>query len=275
MSAAQLFAVVNEPRDTVFLTILARNKAHMLPYYLQCIDKIDYDKRLITVYINTNNNSDDTEEVLLEWAEKHKDEYNHILFETHEVEELAQENTLPHEWTTQRLRVLGAIRNRSLDIAEAFECDYYFVVDCDNFITPITLKHLILQRKPIIAPMLMSIPFIGNDYSNFFCSVDKNGYYAYDESYWDIWKRDIVGTFEVPLVHCTYLIDRNYINKLTYDDGSNQHEFVIFARSARRNCVGQYICNEHDFGTLFHFPYDINQEQEKEEIDIYFANLSS
>ena len=193
-----------------------------------------------------------------------------ILFERHEVRGLS--DTLPHDWTTERLRVLGAIRNKSLRIAKASGCDYYFVVDCDNFITPSTLKHLILQRKPIIAPMLTAIPQANNDYSNFFCSVDEDGYYAYNELYWNIWARDVIGTIEVPLVHCTYLIDARYLDALTYVDDSEQHEFVIFARSARDNGVCQYICNEDIFGTLFHFLSDLTLEQEKEEIEVHFAS---
>lgn len=267
----QSFADIQEPQDTVFLTILARNKAHMLPYYLTCIDKLEYDKQLITVYINTNNNSDATEEILQEWAERNKNEYKQILFESHQVKGLS--DTLPHDWTTERLQVLGAIRDKSLQIGKVSGCDYYFVVDCDNFITPSTLKHLILQRKSIIAPMLTAIPHTNNDYANFFCSVDRNGYYEHNELYWDIWGRKVIGTIEVPLVHCTYLIDAKYLDKLTYIDDSEQHEFVIFARSARDNDVRQYICNEDTFGTLFHFLSDLTLEQEKEIIDVYFAAL--
>ena len=81
----QSFADMQELKDTVFLTILARNKAHMLPYYLRCLDELEYDKQLITVYINTNNNVDATEEILREWVDKNKSNYRQILFERHEV----------------------------------------------------------------------------------------------------------------------------------------------------------------------------------------------
>src|SRR5437016_2885352 len=103
-------AYTQEPRNTVFLTILARNKAHMLPYFLPCIDNLSYDKQLITIYINTNNNIDATEDMLHAWAEKHKNDYKQIIFESHEVEALSAD-TISHDWTINRLKVLGAIRN--------------------------------------------------------------------------------------------------------------------------------------------------------------------
>lgn len=273
LCATQSFASIQEPQDRVFISILARNKAHTLPYYLLCLDNLEYDKQLITVYINTNNNSDATEEILREWAKKNKNEYKEILFESHEVESLP--DTLPHDWTAQRFKVLGAIRNKSLQIAKDSGSDYYFVVDCDNFITPPTLKHLVLQRKPIIAPMLIAIPDSNHGYSNFFCDIDPEGYYQEHSLYWHVLGREIIGTIEVPLVHCTYLIDLKYVDKLTYDDDSTQHEFVIFSRSARNNGVDQYICNEINFGTILHDLNVATLEEEKKSVDAYFSGLNN
>jgi len=267
---------MQEPKDTVFLTILARNKAHMLPYYLSCIDKLEYDKQLMTIYINTNNNVDATEEILREWAEKNKKEYKQIIFESHHVKELSEE-ILSHDWTPQKLKTLGAIRNKSLQIAKDSQLDYYFVVDCDNFIIPSTLKHLVLKRKPIIAPMLTDIPNIDSLSANFFGAVNEWGYSQDNQLYWSIFYHIIVGTIEVPLVHCTYLIDLKHVDKLTYDDGTGEYEFIVFSRSARQNDVSQYICNEKLFGTSYAVPSKLRSswtlEQEKKSIDAYFAAL--
>ena len=48
----------------ILLAILARNKEHVLPDYLNCIYNQTYNKKLITIYINTNNNCDATEQIL-------------------------------------------------------------------------------------------------------------------------------------------------------------------------------------------------------------------
>lgn len=259
-----------ETDKTVLLSILARNKAHVLPRYLHCIDELDYNKKLITIYINTNNNSDTTQQILESWAELNKDKYAHIIFDSHNVADL--EATDPHEWTSGRFKVLGAIRNASLKKTLEHHCNYYFVVDCDNFIAPSTLRTLVSKAKPIIAPMLRAIPEENNPYSNFFCDVTENGYYKDHQLYWKILNQETVGTFKVPVVHCTYLIDAAVINKLRYLDETRDHEFVIFSRSARANDVEQYICNEDNFGTLVNFSQNVTKEQEEKRLQEYFKN---
>ncbi len=267
----ELAAEETSDDKTVMIAILARNKAHVLPQFLNCIEKLDYDKQLISLYINTNNNQDETEKVIREWVKKNEVKYQRVIFEKHEVEDA--ESTRPHEWTPGRFKILAAIRNKSLEQAKKYQTDYYFVVDCDNFITPCTLKELVRKDKPIIAPMLKSIPEIGDYYSNYFCAVSDIGYYQDHPDYVKILHRKQVGTFKVPLVHCTYLIKSEYLDRLNYADGGPQHEFVIFARSARENNVDQYICNERNFGVLLHFHSDLSAEEERNRIkDVEIEN---
>lgn len=251
------------PKDkTVLLAILARNKAHILPKYLECLDHLEYNKKLITVYINTNNNEDNTQEILEQWAEKNKDVYRLIEFENHEVKGMS--SSRPHEWTPERFKVLATIRNKSLQKAKEHKTDYYFVVDCDNFITPFTLSHLVRKDKPIIAPMLRAVPEPNDAYSNYFCDVSETGYYKNHPDYSKILHRQMIGTFKVPVVHCTYLIKSKYLDKLNYIDNTEDYEFVIFSRTARDNHVDQYICNEKNFGVLLHFYNDLSLEEEKQ-----------
>lgn len=245
-----LHASVQQEDKTVLIAILARNKAHFLPRFLECIKSLDYNKKLITLYINTNNNDDNTQEVLERWVEANGDQYSGVIFEKHHVQSLQQ--TDPHDWTPVRFKVLGTIRNQSMQKAKDAHCDYYFIVDCDNFITPCTLKELLLKNKPIIAPMLRAIPNATDMYSNYFCAINPAGYYAGHPDYPKILYREMIGTFKEPVVHCTYLIQTSCIDKLGYVDGTDDYEFVIFSRMARNNGIDQYICNEKDFGVLWH-----------------------
>ena len=253
---------------TILLAILARNKEHVLPKFLDCIDKLDYNKKLITVYINTNNNEDSTKSILEEWIKKSEKHYKSVLFENYEIQDMPPSK--PHEWTFPRLKILGAIRDKSLRIAKEYGCDYYFVVDCDNFIKPSTLKFLLSKDKPIIAPLLKSRPYLNDTYSNYFCDVLDTGYYKDHPDYMKIWKKEMIGTFKAPVVHCTYLINSNYIDKLSYlENGSNDYEFIIFSRSARKNGVNQYICNEEDFGVSIHFFDNPSLQEESKRVKDY------
>lgn len=251
---------------SVFLVILARNKAHVLPAFLKCIENLDYPKKLIKVYINTNNNCDNTQEILQEWKKKHENRYCSIIFESHEIENMPV--TKPHEWMTSPLAIkrqkhLQEIRNTSLLRAIEHDCDYYFIVDCDNFIIPCTLKELIKHDKPIIAPMLLSLPDSVYYNGNFFFAVSENGYFKDDPAYMQISTRSLIGTFKVPVVHCTYLVKSEYLNKLNYLDDTDHYDYVVFCREARKHHIDQYICNEKKFGWLLHFGADITLEEEK------------
>lgn len=260
----------NNFESTVFLSILARNKAHTLPLFLQCIKELDYEKKLITVYINTNNNVDKTAEILEEWIIKHRKFYKEIIYEKHDATLLDSTTTNPHEWSTNRFHTLACIRNKSLKLAQEKEADFYFVVDCDNFIKPETLKNLINENKPIIAPMLVSIPETNDYYSNFFCAIDAHGYYKHHENYNKILRRELIGTFEVPVIHCTYLIQVKYLPFLSYTDESSDYEFVIFSRAARKNHIKQYITNKNEFGTLIHFFDNVTLQEERQRLRDYF-----
>jgi len=247
---------------TVTLAILARNKAHVLPRFLRCIENQDYPKNQICIYIKTDNNSDKTEQLVAEWAAKNKNLYKKIELDTSKTEAPISE-TDPHDWTPIRLTTLAQIRNKSLQKAKEYGTDYYFVVDCDNFIAPYTLTDLVKSDKPIIAPYLRSIPEPEDYYANFFYACKPNGYYKHHENYLPIVTREVLGTFKVDLVHCTYLVNSKYIDKLNYIDDTDDYEFIIFARSARKNGIEQYITNEKEYGVQIHFEDNLSLEEEK------------
>lgn len=246
----------------VLLAILARNKAHILPLYLSSIENLQYEKKDITVYINTNNNEDETREILEEWITKKGSLYRKIIFESHEVPNLSCPG--PNEWTCDRLHALALIRNKSLSIAKEERCDYYFVIDCDNFVIPSTLADLVAKDLPIVAPMLRTIPEPGDINSNFFYEVTETGYFkGFPNEYFDILNRAKIGTFKMPLVQCTYLIKCDYLDKLSYTDDTQAFEFIIFSRTARKNRVGQYICNEKFYGYNVNYYKKLSLTEEK------------
>lgn len=274
--AALLFGIVSsfyiERPKTVLLAILAKDKAHVLPKFLKHIDNLDYDKKSIVVYVNTNNNSDDSQYILEDWIQKHQGEYKFIDYESHTVQQ--QPTTNPHEWPNERLKILANIRQKSLNKALEHNCDYYFVIDCDAFIIPETLKTLVEKDKPIIAPILYPLPpDKSNVYSNFFPDITENGYYKHSPDYYSIFHRQKVGTFKVPVVHVAYLINSKYIPKLSYSDNTDDYEFIIFCRSARENGIDQYICNEKPFGTQVAVSATTTLEEEKALIAPYLETL--
>ncbi len=251
--------VVGAPR--VLLAILAKQKEEFLPLYLDCIEAIDYPKTSIFLYIRTNNNTDGTERILRAWVDRVGHLYGGVEFDAEDVEARV-ERFGAHEWNATRFRVLGRIRNISLRRALANHCDFYFVADVDNFIRPCTLRELVALNLPIVAPFLRSMA-PDSPYSNYHAEVDVNGYFSDCDQYLWILNRHVRGIFEVPVVHCAYLVRADVINILTYEDETNRHEYVVFSESARNNNVISYFDNRQLYGYIaFANGHDLHVEND-------------
>ncbi|MFO1061420.1 MAG: glycosyltransferase family 2 protein [Dongiaceae bacterium] len=243
----RLHSRLEEP-PPVLLAILAKQKEHALPLYLDCIEALDYPKSQISLYVRTNNNTDRTEALLRAWLERVGPLYRSVEFDAADVEDRV-ERYREHEWNEVRFRVLGQIRNASMRRALERGCAFYFVADIDNFIRPATLRELVALDLPIVGPLLRSIKPQAY-YANYHAEVDANGYYADCDQYQWILCRQVRGMVEVPVIHCTYLVRADAIPSLTYEDGTNRHEYVVFSDSARRAGIPQYIDNRQVYGYI-------------------------
>lgn len=235
-------------RPRVLLAILAKQKEAALPLYLQCIEKLDYPKASIVLYIRTNNNRDNTETILRDWVARVGKHYAAVEFDATDVAEPVEDFGV-HEWNEMRFKVLGNIRNISLKKTAEHGCDFYFVCDVDNFIRPCTLSELVDLGLPVVAPLLRSVS-ARDPYSNYHAEIDANGYYRSCDQYDWVLNRWVRGIFEMPVVHCTYLVRRDVIDRLTYTDASKRHEYVIFSDSARRAGIPQYFDNRRIYGYI-------------------------
>lgn len=237
-----------EGMPRVLVAILAKQKEPALPLYLECIEALDYPKESIVLYIRTNNNTDRTEHILREWVERVGHLYAAVEIDASDVVDRVEQFG-EHEWNETRFRVLGRIRNVSLRKTLEHGCDFYFVADVDNFVRPATLRELAALDLPIVAPLLRSIS-PGQYYSNYHAEVDANGYYMQCDQYGWVLNRHVRGVIEMPLVHCTYLVRADVLHELTYEDGTSRHEYVIFADSARKSGIVQYLDNRQIYGYI-------------------------
>ena len=238
--------VVGPPK--VLLAILAKQKEAVLPFYLECIEALDYPKDAIHLYIRTNNNTDRTTEILQDWVSRVRDSYAGVEMDASDVEAPVQQFGV-HEWNATRFSVLAHIRNVSLAATQRLGCDYYFVVDVDNFLRPHTLRELIALGLPIVAPLLRHVD-PNSSYSNYHAAIDANGYFADHEMYFPLLYSDVKCVCEVPVVHCTYLVRAELIPQLSYVDGSHRYEYVVFSDCARRRRIPQYLDTRQVYGYL-------------------------
>ena len=254
--------------SNIFIAILAKQKEKVLPLFLRSLYELDYPKENISLYVRTNNNTDNTKEILESWLAKHRAEYRYVSYDSSDIADAVQEYKV-HEWNGVRFRALAKIRQASIDACLQSDCDYYFVVDVDNFLFPETLKDLIEANKPIVAPLLRYA--VANDefpdtpedqervgshkcryYSNYHHMVDDYGSILNEPVYYQLLYRvqGYKGIWDVDCVHCTYLIQRKYLDKLTYLEDSDRYEYMVFSESARKAKINQYLDNRKIYGIL-------------------------
>ncbi|KAJ8390359.1 hypothetical protein AAFF_G00107530 [Aldrovandia affinis] len=258
-----LVTLVQEPvrlespilKPKVLITILARNAAHSLPYYLGCIDRLDYPKDRIAIWAATDHNTDNSTAMLQEWLRRVQGHY-HRLTQTRG----------PKHWPSSRFTHVMRLRQAALRAGRERWADYILFVDSDNLLTnPHVLTLLMAENLTLVAPMLES----RNLYSNFWCGMTPQGYYKRTLDYMPIrqWKR--LGCFPVPMVHSTFLLDlrRHGSRALAFQPPHPDYswaldDIMVFAFSARQADVQMYICNREHYGYL---PVPLNTHQTLEE----------
>jgi len=253
-------------QPNVFLALLVKQKEAVLPLFLESLNDWDYPKENIFIYIRTNNNTDNTKELLEEWIEEYGDKYKGLIYNSEDVPEKVEKYDV-HFWNGERFRVLGKIRQESMNQALLTDCEYYFVVDTDNFLFPETLKELVKLDLPIVAPFLRYAVALGENadtpveaakreghmsryYSNYHDKVDDFGSIIPEDLYYKILNQEVRGLIECMCVHCTYLIKREYLSELNYLEQSDRWEYMVFSNSARDKGITQYIDNRTIYGVL-------------------------
>lgn len=154
-------------------------------------------------------------------------------------------------------------------------------MDADVFLTnPDALQSLISTNVTVVAPMLQSDGL----YSNYWCGMTEEFYYARTEEYRQILDREKVGTFSVPMVHSAIMVrmtdaESDYLSysmeKLTGYSGPVD-DIIVFAMSANYSGTSLYVSNAVDYGYML-APLDPDDWLEKDHqqltnIKVLFTN---
>jgi len=228
------------------IPIIAKSKAHILPLYLDSMLAQTALGWNTVFYIRTNDSNDDTANVLSDWYNKWKWKFK-MVFDDSSIDE-SLKTIGNHDWNAHRFKILGAIRQESIQFAMSEKADY-FIADCDNIIKPHTIESLMATNLPVVAPLLHSVN-PSSMYSNFHSSVDDNGYFQNDDMYSNLLYQKYKGLIEVPVVHCTYFIENEALPNVVYDDNSGRYEYVICSDSLRKAGIPQYLDTREVYGRI-------------------------
>ena len=256
---------------TVLWAVIVKDAENLLPLYLKCLLEQTYPKERIYLHIRTNDNNDGTEFVLQDFIKNHGETYMGISFNNESITKDLQDFEL-HEWNETRFRIMARLRQESIDYARENDFDYYFCSDIDNFVKKDTLKSLVALKLPVVAPFLrISAPThrepFGSEnvnYSNFHDAIDDLGGFKETERYFQIMRSEVSGLLEVPLVHCTYLVNQAVFEHVNYSHIEGNWEYRNFALSCLKNDVKQYLDASETFG-LITFGNDVQDREDIEE----------
>ncbi|XP_001608141.2 glycosyltransferase 25 family member [Nasonia vitripennis] len=242
-------------KPNILVGILARNKAHTLPYTLSYLEKLDYPKDRIALWIYSDNNVDNTIEVLKKWLTVQKDNYFMVNATLDEESHGHDDEKGIADWSSKRFEHIIKLREEVLNYARRIWADFIFMLDADVFLTnPKTLDSLIRKNETVVAPLLKS----DGMYSNFWAGMSDDFYYKRTDDYESILNNKVSGCFPVPMVHSAVLIDlrRKNSDYLTYNfKNINNYngpidDIITFALSAKYSDISLNVCNDQKYGFI-------------------------
>ncbi|CAH2104064.1 unnamed protein product [Euphydryas editha] len=242
----------------VLISILAQSKGHALPYFLSCLENLEYPKERIDIWLKIEDIHEDSLVILSAWAQRNEDLYNSVVILSNITEapriDDHYEKTLS---VTSKYRHLIELREEALSFARNSFSDYVFMLDADAFLTePDTLKVLVRRRYAVAAPMLVS----DDTYSNFWLSETRDLNEEDTNTYMRLVKRErkYLGCAEPPMVFSAVLISlKHRLTKfLTYDPKKVSHyegpenDAAVFAETAKRAGIRFRLCNDLFYGYI-------------------------
>ncbi|KAF7690961.1 procollagen galactosyltransferase 1 [Silurus meridionalis] len=238
----------------VVVALICRNSAHSLPYFLGTIERLNYPKDRIALWVATDHNADNTTYLLRDWLVSVQKLYHYVEWRPKEQPSAYDDEEGPKQWTSDRYAHVMKLHQAALESAREMWADYLLVVDCDNLlVNRDVLWKLIKENKTIVAPMLESRAA----YSNFWCGMTAQGYYKRTPAYIPIRKQMRKGCFAVPMVHSTFLIDlrKEASSLLAFHPPHDDYtwafdDIIVFAFSARMAEVQMFVCNKEVYGFL-------------------------
>ncbi|CAL1530548.1 unnamed protein product [Lymnaea stagnalis] len=265
---------------TVVIATLIRNKAHSLPWFLGLIEKLDYPKSRIALWIESDHNIDNSSAILKEWLSAVTHLYHQVEYKVDDTREGYPDEESPCDWTGQRFAHVIKLREKALNYARSIWADYIFMVDADVTLeNEKTLQILMGQKKFIIGPMLNSS--VEGFYSNFWAGMTEKGYYVRTDQYIPIVERQIKGVFAVPMVHTAVLIDLHHYRSpnVSFSQPPEGYtgptdDIIIFAHSVKALGETMHVINTEYIGKLM-IPLDKRYTLEEESDQFEYVKLEA
>lgn len=137
-------------KDSVVINMPVRTRDWVLPYSLEAILNLDYDKRKIALRFIINDSTDDSWKILINFKRKYSEAYQLISIYTFNMASI-EDNRDNHEVRRKTIYNMRFMKNMFLDYAIGGRQSYWWFVESDLCVKKDTLKILINADKDVIA----------------------------------------------------------------------------------------------------------------------------
>jgi hypothetical protein len=224
----------------VLIACPVSNRAWILPYYLEKIYNLEYEKKLIDIYWIVNNSNDNSFELLNEFKIKYSHEYNSIKIKIDNNRNVKQDirnieirKGYIYDW-------LSYLRNNILEYCIKIDCDYLFSSDSDILFKSDTLIRLVEHNKHVVSSLIYNgYMYVGFDeaykYPNILNKISNQGYMPIVNYRIKNPDKNLYGT----LIECDFtgacvLMSREVCKKSKYG-WHDQGEDEVWSRTAKEN----------------------------------------
>ena len=131
------------------VVILVRNKAHLLNNTLKLLENQDYPKHRIGLFIRSDHNEDNSEDILETWLESQNGyHFKDVSIGKNSGERFQDQKAGPLEWSPSRFKHMIALKEEALFKARKLWADWIWYLDADAFITnPSTLRLIFFEEE--------------------------------------------------------------------------------------------------------------------------------
>lgn len=112
---------------TVGISVLVRNKGHTLPYFLTCINNLDYPKDRLYLWIYSDYNEDNSVEILEKWHSIYTSKFKNVYITANTTNgPLHSDEKSTIHWSLEHFKHVIRLREEALDFARRKWVDYLF-----------------------------------------------------------------------------------------------------------------------------------------------------
>jgi cellulose synthase/poly-beta-1,6-N-acetylglucosamine synthase-like glycosyltransferase len=212
---------------SVLIGCPVRNRAWILPDYLESLENIDYPSDKLNFCFIVNDSVDDTESILNDFARR---SYSPV-----QIVKTTATNFNGHKRGAYRFEQLAKLRNMLLEKFYRSDCEYLLSVDSDILIPPDIINRLLSRNCQIISALVC------------------NGHHINDNSIYNVMKKTPAGSYQhikdfsregiftVDVTGAAYMIHRSVIAEhKVYYSARFGGEDIGFCEAARARGIPIY-----------------------------------